>query len=198
MKLKQTLAIAVAILTATFAHAQIVVINDFSDWTASNPNGGFENGTWASQVTQDTGFITVGGSADNTGSVYLDLIGTVPKDLTSYSGLNLTARVDSGNAGGSFTIVVTDSGGNNAASATFLTSSFSSSFSTVTSSWTVLDALKLADANGFFIYGSGTTDLFKFSFDTLSVGAIPEPSTYALLMLGAGAIGVMVRRRRKV
>lgn len=194
MKLVKTLLLSSAVFASiTCAHGQIL-LNDFSNWLAANPNGGFSSGTWNGEVTQNSGFITVGGTADNTGNAYLDFVGPVPKNLTGLTSLTLVARVDAGNASPGFTITITDSNGDSAASASFSAVDFSSSFGAATASWSVIDALKLQDANGFFIAGSGTSEAFRMSFDNLT--AVPEPETWLLLALGLTLI-VVFRRRQK-
>ncbi len=42
----------------------------------------------------------------------------------------------------------------------------------------------------------GTSDSYGGSLDAVSVTAVPEPETYALLLAGLGAIGFVARRRR--
>jgi hypothetical protein len=75
-------------------------------------------------------------------------------------------------------------------------------------------ALVGLDGNGFFLIGTGPTVLSGLSGDlkvgywdtyypdntgiqTLSVSAVPEPSTWAMLILGFAGIGAMAYRRRK-
>jgi len=74
-------------------------------------------------------------------------------------------------------------------------------------------ALVGLDANGFFLIGTGPTILSGLSGDlkvgywdtnyadntgiqTLSVAAVPEPSTWAMMILGFVSIGFMAYRRR--
>ena len=48
-------------------------------------------------------------------------------------------------------------------------------------------------------YGSGTelyTFIDDFRLGTANNGAVPEPSTWAMMLMGFGAIGVALRRRR--
>lgn len=46
--------------------------------------------------------------------------------------------------------------------------------------------------------GSGTSDLVRTTATVVSVaGAVPEPATWALMLLGFGGIGVAMRRRRR-
>jgi len=44
---------------------------------------------------------------------------------------------------------------------------------------------------------SGTSDSYGTSLDAVSVTAVPEPSTYALMLGGLAAVGYMARRRRQ-
>lgn len=74
-----------------------------------------------------------------------------------------------------------------------------------TSSDTTLHTLSLSGANiAYAIFGarppslsgsSALADNFTF-ISTLNVSAIPEPATWAMTLIGFGAIGVVLRRRR--
>ena len=44
----------------------------------------------------------------------------------------------------------------------------------------------------------GTSDRGQFAIDNLSISAVPEPSSWLLLVAGLGALGVASRRRRSV
>lgn len=177
------------------AHAQLL-LNDFSDWTADNGSGGgFVAGSWTGAVVQNSGFISIVSPADDTGYIYLDVVGARPKDLTGYTQISLTARIDPGNVSGAFTVVLWDTNGDDAAQATFFASEFSGTFSMVTKALTIIDPIRYQDVGGFIISGNGTFDAFRVSFDSLS--AIPEPSTYALLGLGLAGLVVGRRLRRR-
>lgn len=65
-------------------------------------------------------------------------------------------------------------------------------------------ALNLAGSNSTAITVTGTTALFDTSannsqvFALFSIAAVPEPSAWALMLLGFGAIGIAMRRRGKL
>jgi hypothetical protein len=44
----------------------------------------------------------------------------------------------------------------------------------------------------------GSSDRGQFALDNLSISAVPEPSSWLLLVAGLGALGVASRRRRSV
>lgn len=46
-------------------------------------------------------------------------------------------------------------------------------------------------------YGAGVSDGFGGSLDNISVTAVPEPESYAMLLAGLGLIGTIARRRNK-
>lgn len=54
--------------------------------------------------------------------------------------------------------------------------------------------IKYAQFGSYGGYGGSSVYADNFSFDT----AVPEPSTWAMVLLGFGAMGAMVRRRRVV
>lgn len=64
----------------------------------------------------------------------------------------------------------------------------------------------LPGTNGVFAATAGSGEIFKsiqlfsggnsFEIDNLAAAGVPEPSTWALMMLGVGAIGAAMRRKR--
>jgi hypothetical protein len=42
----------------------------------------------------------------------------------------------------------------------------------------------------------GSTTPYTFDLDSVNVAVVPEPATVGLFALGAGALGLAVRRRR--
>lgn len=47
-------------------------------------------------------------------------------------------------------------------------------------------------------YGQGSSDSFGGSLDNISVTAVPEPETFAMLLAGLGLVGTIARRRKTV
>jgi hypothetical protein len=52
-----------------------------------------------------------------------------------------------------------------------------------------------AASAGVTITGTGAGTVFGLAADPLTISAVPEPATYALMLAGLGLMGVVVRRR---
>lgn len=48
------------------------------------------------------------------------------------------------------------------------------------------------------VFGTGDQDAFEFDGLAASVTAVPEPATWAMMIMGFGAAGAMIRRRRTI
>jgi len=58
------------------------------------------------------------------------------------------------------------------------------------------DSTYIASAQ-FILFGVGRDTRFNaYSIDSITINAVPEPETYALLLAGLGLVGVVARRRR--
>jgi hypothetical protein len=57
--------------------------------------------------------------------------------------------------------------------------------------------LSFTNGAGATEYGFATFDTTTGQLDTITYQAVPEPSTWALLITGAGALGTVARRRRR-
>ena len=66
----------------------------------------------------------------------------------------------------------------------------------------MLDAINLLGTLTISIDRNGSGDFYGFDYAQLSNidvnSAVPEPGTWAMMLLGFGAIGVSMRRRKRV
>jgi hypothetical protein len=122
----------------------------------------------------------------------LDNYGSNPANLV----LNLTGFVTTAPVG-AFTISLEDA--NFVVSATPIAwNLFSGTSSTVSVSPTLVPGFLWNNVVGWTLDAGGTGNVVNATFTDLTMTAVPEPSTYALLVLGALALGgYTVRRRRK-
>ena len=187
------------------AFSQTILLNDFSNWLAVNPNGGFATNSWDNlgtyQVVQETGYISIepvsGGDPQGDGTLYADVGGTFPKDLSGFGFVTLTLRLQPTNTNTSFTLAIADTSGNQIGSADFVSSLFNTaSFTTVTAVLSVTVPASINDVGGIFLYGDGSTStLANFDVTEATATVVPEPATWALL---AGSLTtVMIFRRRR-
>ena len=123
-----------------------------------------------------------------------DLFGTLSHDGVTVTWLNRTGGSD--DLGGTYTIsdlgtTTLGSGvGNPRASGTYAPFTGLSAFNgtSVNGAWT----LTIADQ-----FGADVGNLRSWDLSLTGVsGAVPEPSTWAMMLIGFGAIGVSMRRRR--
>ncbi len=195
-----------AVALSLSAHGAL--ISDFSNLAGQFPSfGGSWSAAGVSQYSQGSGFISIlpQGSGNPLGDGYFFASmpsatspgGNVSMNLTGFSSISLTGRVDSGNASSNIGISFYDSSLTKVAGATLDTSSFTSNFSTLTASLTLTGVGNLSQVTYWRIEGDGSpTNAFRYSFDNLTV-AVPEPSATALGLLGLGAAGLCFFRRRE-
>lgn len=157
-------------------------------------NPGFETGTFADWTTGSAPVVTnteahtgkfsfAGMSSDNISQTF------APVATSSITELSFWGK----RIGGLFDLVV-------------LTYSDSSSGNVLVNTigkgdgWTFVDITGDLDAgkslSGFQIYGTTPGPAYLDDFNLQAAPAIPEPSTYALMILGLGAIGFIGRRRK--
>jgi hypothetical protein len=98
--------------------------------------------------------------------------------------------------GGAFTISLEDNLGNVSATP-FTWGSFGVSSSTVTNAVSVVTPFNWNNVVGLTLDAGGTGNAVNATFTSLSVTAVPEPSTYALLAMSGLALGGYAMRRRR-
>jgi hypothetical protein len=169
--------------------------------TFDSLGGGNYGGSWVTPINAislTSGVATIGSPALADGNFeFADIsAGTISLDTSLV--LNYTARVDVGNLSNSFLVRIADTSGDYSLQALIVTTSWVSA-QFVTGS-AVLTSSGTGDASQsayFTLSGDGSTNAFRMSFDSLSVSAIPEPSSYTTLF-GVTALGAcLLRRRRK-
>jgi hypothetical protein len=107
----------------------------------------------------------------------------------AYGQLTLVGqKVGGGTLATSFDFPMLNGNGNSI----FTSTSFTSAFGNTAFSSLVISACLFDDANHCY---NPAGNQAQFSIDNVSVTAVPEPSTYAMLGLGLAAIGLVSRRR---
>lgn len=188
------------LLCAALLPAQTIVISSFD----SPLSGASVNGSWSSPVAQlsfSGGVMTIGpvggGNPDDSGSFAFEPL-AASLDGTGWTSVSVSARIDSGNVSPGFTINFYDGSGNGVYTTSFSAGSFSSGgFTAVMAAPSFYPSPgDAADIQYYGIGGSGLTGAFRFSFDQVSVSAVPEPSTYAAI-IGALALVTAAWRQRR-
>ena len=119
------------------------------------------------------------------------------QNFSPYGYVTVTAKVDSGNFAGGFTLSLVDENFNAASTASFSSSAFTASFTTFT---VQLEASgeggDITKIQYYRIQGSGeSSNDFRVSFDNAVATSVPEPGTYALFGLGGVVVFVACRRK---
>jgi hypothetical protein len=184
-KVATTVAFAAATVAVPASAAEIVT------------NGGFETGTFSGwTLGGNTGFTGVNASSANTGSFGaffgpVGSIGTLTQVLTTVVGQQYSVSFDLRNTGGvpsSFNVLV---GGNSIFSLTN-SGSFPSTYTTF--SGFIFNAVSTATS----LQLQYRQDPGFWLVDNVSVqGAVPEPGTWALMLVGFGAVGTAMRSRSR-
>jgi hypothetical protein len=167
-----------------------------SDFNNGDLTGTFSN-TWSGALIQNGTFASIGSPATDFGDYRSLTFSAI--DITGLANVSITARLDLGNTATGFTVNLISGSGNASASAYFDASLFNTSnFVTVSTAWVDNGSFNPASLRAWQITGgspSSTTN-FRVSFDSLSVSAIPEPSTFAAL-IGLASLGFCAVRRRR-
>jgi hypothetical protein len=203
--------LALAVLIAPLGAFGQTVLSDFSDLDSQNPTFLESwNNAGTAQYSQQSGFITIepvgGGNPQSDGYF---VVGT-SLDLTAHVSLEVTAREGAGNATGNFSVVFYnnddfDTGPGALRVYTFAASDFAGvSFSTESvglGSFNYEDINFNPSAVTFWSIEADpslvTAQDFRFDFDNIQLTPVPEPTTWALLALGAGAFWANRARRKR-
>ncbi|MEM9445226.1 MAG: PEP-CTERM sorting domain-containing protein [Verrucomicrobiota bacterium] len=187
----------------TGANAQFILADYGEDWEANNLTANlFQNNTAvATADSYQFNFAASGTFAQLTGSIGPGGFGAASFDLTGITDISINGLVANGNSMPDFQILLFDSADQVVATADFLTASFTDSFTSVTSDSFTLGSGDLTDVKLIRFLGNGSfnTTFLNAEIDSITavgVAVIPEPSTYALLALGAVAL-LIVRRKQK-
>lgn len=156
--------------------------------------------TFGTSVSDDgsgwtyTGATSSLSGSEASGAYLLNPLAPLSLDLSGANGLSLTAKVTT-DPFSNFTITLEDGTGK-VAIADFDWTGFvgaNPTYTVVASFSTLTSGFNFADVDYWTIDSGSSGNAIAASFTNLS--AIPEPSSFALLALGAGALGFMVRRR---
>lgn len=189
MHLLTSLLLALAIVQHASAQSSI----NLSTFGSSVSADGW---TWTAATSTVSGNDTSGAAiAPNSFSAVnlttLDNYNSSPANLR----LTLTGFVTT-SPGGAFTISLEDNLGRISATP-FTWASFGSSSSNVTNPVTVVSPFNWNNVVGWTLDAGGSSNLVNATFTSMDISAIPEPSTYALLVLSGVAFGGYVIRRRR-
>lgn len=189
MKLK-LLSLLSVLLVASSVEAQLVF-----DFTSGNLDGGEPGSTLTvSSLTLTVTSVNPDGKLNWTSSGGFGINSSIASDDTDGfdTGESFSFSFDQDVTLTSITVSSWNSNDN-----ATLTVSGSGDFATVSSTGLTTFALNVTSGSTVTITANGTTAIGNgFYLDSLSVSAIPEPSTYAAI-LGALALGVIYIRRRK-
>jgi len=191
------------VLGAT-AHAQSLLLSDFSSFTPGYYSQAFD-GAWseATALSGPTSFTIAdfgnGTPSDSAGNAFIQWLGDTPQDWSQYASIELTGAALAGNSATTLNFYLEDAFGHSSLTA-FSLGDFSLGLTTVTAALDVtgLDLAHIAfwgfQVNGF----DSPAAAIAFEFDNAALvgSAIPEPSTVALLLGGAGLAVALVRRRK--
>jgi hypothetical protein len=163
-----------------------VIVNEADGWTGG-PNGiELQNRVAGSPSIDPNGgdvFVELDTTANSSMSRVLTTGGTFD--------LSFLYSPRPGNPSASNPIVVTLSGSSLAYSAQASGTGLSDTF------WVTLGTRFTAKAGDVLTFSAvGTSDSFGGYVDNISLSGVPEPATWALMILGFGAVGGAMRRRR--
>jgi len=180
----------------------LVTLSDFNSFSsqATTFEGSWRGGSpAANQYVQGSGFISItpvnSGNPQDDGDVFVDDSAS-PLNIGNLTQVAFTLRVDTGNADPNLKVTLYD-GSLKTATANFTLSSLTvGSFTTLLSPLSFTPGFNKADVEAFQISGGQAvaSNNTRVSFDNLAV--VPEPSSYAMLAIGALTFGFAMRKRR--
>ncbi|RZT10573.1 PEP-CTERM protein-sorting domain-containing protein/MYXO-CTERM domain-containing protein [Duganella sp. CF402] len=192
------LAIAAALLTASSVHAATIFADNFDSNTDALNASSFANGWTVSDGTVDIIGPTGGWDLIPGNGYYIDLDGSTGKAGLFSNSIAVSAgqtyilsfslagnqRASYGTGGDSVTV-------NFGTNSQVIGRTETVGFQTFSLSYTAL-----ADGNAVFSFRNAGGDNIGALLDNVSVAAVPEPTTYAMLLAGLGLVGAAARRRR--
>jgi len=192
-----------ALAVSTSASAAIVQNGSFesglSGWDFSGPGTGTTPGIGVTVIT--TGGVNSTGYGDNV-PTYDGTSAAFFVDDNAKQSISQAFELNPGTYTLSFALFATQSGANNPFSFS-LGSSYSASLDNTevpVGVWTPYSYTFNVAANGeynlSFMFDSGATPAKDVLLDAVNIAAVPEPSTWAMMILGFAGVGFMAYRRR--
>jgi len=172
---------------ASWFPAKALVITDFS----------------AASFTVDSGTSSFPTIQVNPGNVAVDgtdfgesLAGTfVPVDVTGLDQFSLSGSIGGTNPGSAFTVLLFNSSFDQVREYSGSLSDFGSGSSSVVLTL-VSESAPFTDIAGFQFIGGGSGSPLAMTFEGLTATAVPEPSTWVLLVAAGGLLVIRLQRSR--
>lgn len=194
--------IAAAVLAAHAAQATVILSDNFNsdthalNWTGDTVFSSLSGpaGDPASTDLIGTGYFNLYPGNGN----YVDLDGTTGYGNTPYAGiLQSNATIAAGTYTLSFDLGGNARGGAAQTTDVYLGSTLVASLNLTSSSPLTLYTYKVTTTGGKLVFDElGPSDQRGNILDNVTLSSVPEPASWAMMLLGLGAIGVTLRRSR--